>query len=71
VLLISSGERLLARSERAARRPARRSDQCLPIGDGDLVIVGMNFAEGEKSVTIPAVVDKGSLQRWFDPCDLG
>jgi hypothetical protein len=47
------------------------SDQCLPIGDGDLVIVGMNFAEGEKSVTIPAVVDKGSLQRWFDPCDLG
>ncbi|WP_283807785.1 hypothetical protein [Bradyrhizobium sp. CCH5-F6] len=36
-------------------------DQRLPIGDRDLIIVGMDFAEGEEAVA----------ERGFDPCDLG
>jgi hypothetical protein len=46
-------------------------DQCLTVGDGNLVIVGMNFAEGEKTVTVAAIFDEGRLQRRFDPRDLG
>jgi hypothetical protein len=41
-------------------------DQRLPIGDGDLVVVGMNFAESEEPVTVAAIFDKGGLQRGFD-----
>ena len=43
----------------------------LPIGDGDLVVVGMNFAEGQEAVAITAVVDEGGLQGGFDACDFG
>ena len=46
-----------------------RFDQRLTIGDGDLVIIGMNFAEGEKAVAVAAVFDEGGLQRRFDPRD--
>jgi hypothetical protein len=46
-------------------------DQRLPIGDRDLVVIGMDFAEGEEAVPVAAVIDKGGLQRRFDPCDLG
>jgi|GEM_PF-3243420 len=46
-------------------------DQGLTIGDRDLVIIRMDFAEGEKAVTITAVLDKGGLQRWLYPRDLG
>jgi hypothetical protein len=46
-------------------------DQCLTVGDRDLVIVGMDFAEGEKAVTVAAIFDEGSLQRRFDPRHLG
>ena len=38
---------------------------------GDLVIVGVNFAEGEEAVAIAAKVDKCRLKRGFYPCDLG
>src|SRR5690606_34562488 len=41
-------------------------DQRLPVGDGDLVIVGMDFGEGEETVAVAAIFDKGSLQRGFD-----
>jgi len=34
---------------------------------GDLVIVGMDFTEGEETVTIPAVIDERRLERRFDP----
>ena len=37
-------------------------DQRLPVGDRDLVVVGMDFAEGKKAVAIAAVVDEGGLQ---------
>ena len=36
-------------------------DQGLTIGDRDLVIVGMDFAEGEEAVAIAAIFDKGGL----------
>ena len=37
-------------------------DQRLPIGDRDLLIVRMYFAEGQEAMAIAAVVDKGGLQ---------
>ncbi|WP_283811278.1 hypothetical protein [Bradyrhizobium sp. AC87j1] len=46
-------------------------DQCLPVGDRDLVVVGMDFAEGEEAVAVAAIFDEGGLERGFDPCDLG
>nr|WP_271546721.1 hypothetical protein [Bradyrhizobium sp. CCBAU 45321] len=46
-------------------------DQRLPVGDRDLVVVGMDFAEGEKAVAIAAIFDESGLERGFDPCDLG
>ena len=46
-------------------------DQGLPIGDRDLVVVGMDFAEGEEAVTVAAVFDEGRLQRRFYARDLG
>lgn len=44
-------------------------DQCLTIGDGDLIVVGMDFAEGQKAVAIAAVLNEGGLQRRLDPRD--
>ena len=38
------------------------AQQRLPVGDRDLVVVGMDFAEGQEAVTIAAVVDEGRLQ---------
>ena len=38
---------------------------------GDLVIIGVDFAEGEEAVTISAIIDEGRLQRRLDPGDLG
>ena len=37
-------------------------DQRLPVGDRNLIVVGMDFAEGKKAVAIAAVVDEGGLQ---------
>nr|WP_312000593.1 hypothetical protein [Bradyrhizobium altum] len=37
-------------------------DQRLTVGDRDLVIVGMDFAEGEEAVPVAAILDEGSLQ---------
>ena len=37
-------------------------DQRLTVGDRDLVIVRMNFAEGEEAVAVAAVFDEGCLQ---------
>ena len=37
-------------------------DQRLPIGDRDLVIIGMDFAEGQETVPVAAIFDEGGLQ---------
>ena len=46
-------------------------DQRLPVGNRNLIIIGMNFTEGEKAVAISAVIDKSRLQRRFNPSHLG
>src|ERR1700722_7279714 len=46
-------------------------DQRLAIGDRNLVIVRMNFAEGQKTVPVDAVLDEGGLQRRLYARDLG
>ncbi len=48
-----------------------RLDQGLAIGDRDLIVVRMNFAEGQKAVTVAAVLDEGRLQRRLYAGDLG
>jgi hypothetical protein len=45
-------------------------DQGLTVSDRDLVIVGMDFAEGEEAVAVAAIFDEGRLQRRFYPRDL-
>ena len=46
-------------------------DQALPIGDRDLVIVGMDFAEGEEAVAVAAIFDEGGLQARLYADNLG
>ena len=46
-------------------------EQCLAVFLGDLVIVGMDLAEGQKPVPVAAKIDECSLQRGFDPGYLG
>ncbi len=38
-------------------------DQCLPVGDRDLVVIGMDFAEGEEAVAVAAIFDEGGLEQ--------
>ena len=46
-------------------------DQRLPVGDRNLIIIRMDFAEGEKAVAVAAILDEGRLQRRLYPRDLG
>ena len=46
---------------RFAMRALVGFDQRLPVGDGDLIVVGMNFAERQKSVAVAAVFDERRL----------
>jgi hypothetical protein len=46
-------------------------DQRLTIGDRNLIIVRMNFAEGEKAVPVAAIFDEGRLQGRLNARDLG
>ncbi len=41
--------------------------QRLTVGGGDLVIIGVNFREGQETMPVSAVIHKGGLQRGFDP----
>ena len=54
-----------------AMRALFLGDQRLPVGDRDLIIVGMDFAERQEAVAIAAVVDEGGLQRRLYPRHLG
>jgi hypothetical protein len=38
---------------------------------GDLVVIGVDFAEGEETVTVAAEINESGLQRGFDPRYLG
>ena len=44
--------------------------QRFAIGLRDLIVVGMDFAESQEAVTVPAIFHEGGLQGRFDPCDL-
>ncbi|WP_433994339.1 hypothetical protein [Bradyrhizobium lablabi] len=46
-------------------------DQRLTVGDRDLVVVGMDFAEGQEAVAVAAIFDESRLQRWLYARDLG
>ena len=46
-------------------------DQRLPVGDRDLVVVGMDFRKRQEAVAVAAVVDEGGLERRLYPRDLG
>ena len=41
-------------------------DQRLPVGDRDLVVIRMDFAERQEAVAIAAIVDESGLQRRLD-----
>jgi hypothetical protein len=56
---------------RGALRPLFLGDQRLPVGDRNLIIVRMNFAEGEEAVAVAAVIDERRLERRLDPGHLG
>ena len=45
--------------------------QRLPVGDRNLIVVGMDFREGQKAVAVAAVIDKCRLQRRLNPGDFG
>ena len=45
--------------------------QGVAVGLGDLVIIGVDFAEREEPVPVAAIIDEGRLQRRLDPSDLG
>jgi hypothetical protein len=46
-------------------------EERLTIGDGDLIIIRMDFRKGEEAVTVTAVFHECGLKRRFDPCDFG
>ena len=45
--------------------------QRFAIGNWDLVIIGVDFAEREETVAIAAILDEGRLQRGLYASDLG
>jgi hypothetical protein len=46
-------------------------DQRLTIGDRNLIIVRMDFAEGQEAMAVAAIFNEGCLQRWLYAGDLG
>ena len=46
-------------------------EERLPVGHRDLIIIGMDFVEGEEAVPVAAVIDEGSLQRRLHARHLG
>ncbi len=46
-------------------------DDALPVGDGDLVVVGVDLAEGQEAVAVAAILDEGGLEAGLHADDLG
>ena len=46
-------------------------EQRLPVGDRDLIVVGMDFGKRQEAVAVAAVIDEGRLQRRLNARDLG
>jgi hypothetical protein len=47
------------------------AQQRFAVGDRDLVVVGMDFVEGQEAVAVAAILDKGRLQRRLNARHLG
>src|SRR3546814_644740 len=47
------------------------AEQRLAILLGNLVVIGMDFAEGQETVAVATIIDERRLKRRFDPGDLG
>ena len=56
---------------RLAMRAFVGFDQRLTVGDRNLVIIGVDFAEGQEAVAIAAIFDEGRLQRRLYASDFG
>src|SRR5512140_4035719 len=54
-----------------AMRAFVRLDQGLTIGNRNLIVIGVDFAEGEEAVTVAAVLDESRLQRRLYARDFG
>jgi hypothetical protein len=48
-----------------------RFDQRLTVGNRNLIVIGVDFAEGQKAVAIAAILDKGGLERRLYASDFG
>ena len=46
-------------------------DQPFAVGDGDLIVVGVDFGKGQEAVAVAAIFDERRLKRRFDANDLG
>src|SRR5258708_32310406 len=46
-------------------------DQRLPVGDGNLVVIRVDFAERQKAMAVAAIVYEGRLERRLDPRPFG
>jgi hypothetical protein len=46
-------------------------DQRLPVGDRDLIVVGMDFGKSQKAMAVATVIDEGRLQRGLNARDFG
>jgi hypothetical protein len=47
------------------------AEQRVTILLGDLIVIGVDFREGQEAVTVAAVIDERRLKRRFDPGNLG
>ena len=47
------------------------AEQSFAVGLRDLIIIGMDFAEGQEAVAVAAIIDERRLERRFYPGDLG
>src|SRR5690606_12320561 len=48
-----------------------RGEERLPVGDRDLVVIGVNFGEGEETVAVSAIFHERGLQGGLHPGDPG
>ncbi len=70
-LLGCDGANSVVRRELGGRMVDLGFEQRFAIFLGDLVVVGVDLAEGEEAVAVATEIHEGRLQRRFDPCNLG
>eukprot|EP01031_Cornospumella_fuschlensis_P051688 gene51688-63194_t len=71
VRLVSSGTEATMSAIRLARGALLFLDQGEAVGNGDLVIIGMDLAEGEEAMAVAAIFDERGLERGLHTGHLG